>query len=384
MHKLEFQKFIDFVRSDKLYNTSELITLHEPRFRGNEKKYLNDCIDSTFVSSVGKYVDRFEQLCAEYTGAQYAVAVVNGTCALHVALILSGVTSGDEVITQPLTFVATANAISYTGASPIFVDVDIDTMGLSPNKLETFLSAKAEMVRGFCVNRKTGKKIKACVPMHTFGHPCRIDSIKEICDRWNIVLVEDAAESLGSFYKSRHTGTFGLFGILSFNGNKTITCGGGGMILTNDITLAKKAKHLTTTAKVPHKWEFVHDERGFNYRLSNLSAALGCAQMEQLDDFLKSKRYIAEKYNIFFRNNVIQFFNEPEFSKSNFWLNAVVFENVVIRNFFLEFTNDNNVMTRPIWKLMSDIDIYRNCESADLTNAKWLEERVVNIPSSAL
>lgn len=381
---MNIPNFIDFVRSEKFYNTDEFIPLHAPVFRGNEKEYLNDCIDTTFVSSVGKYVDRFEQMCAQYTGAQYAIAAVNGTAALHISLVLSGVESDHEVITQPLTFIATANAISYTGAKPVFVDVDRDTMGLSPKSLREFLDVNGEIKDGVCVNKTTGKVIKACVPMHTFGVPCRIDEIKTICDEFNIVLIEDAAESLGSYYKGKHTGTFGLFGTLSFNGNKTITCGGGGMILTDNEELAKKAKHVTTTAKVPHKWEYVHDMIGYNYRLTNLSAALGCAQMEQLDDILQNKRETAEKYATFLANSGVDFVSELDNTKINYWLNAIILKDLDSRNQFLDVTNENGVMTRPIWRLMNELEMFKTCQCGDLRNAKWLEERVVNIPSSVI
>jgi len=383
----KYKAFVKFVR--EIYNESEgFIPLHEPRFRGNEKKYVNDCIDSTFVSSVGKYVNMFEEKIAEYTGAKYAVAAVNGTAALHIALLLSGVKRNDEVITQSLTFVATANAISYTGASPVFVDVDKDTFGLSPQKLSEWLELNVEVknIGGVkkAVNKDTGKVVSACVPMHTFGHPCRIDEIIEICDKYNIAVIEDAAESLGSYYKNKHTGTFGKFGTLSFNGNKTITTGGGGMILTDDIHLAKIAKHITTTAKVPHKWEFVHDMRGFNYRLTNIAAALGVAQIEQLPGFIESKRKLAEDYSLFFDNLGVNFINEPENAKSNYWLNAVMLKNRKERDSFLEFTNDNGVMTRPVWELMNRLSIYKDCQTGDLTNSKWLADRIVNIPSSVI
>jgi perosamine synthetase len=315
------QQFINFVRN--LYETHDFIPLHEPKFKGNEKKYLNECIDSTFVSSVGKFVDLFEKKISEYTGAKYAVATVNGTAALHIALLIAGVKPGDEVITQPLTFVATSNAISYCNAKPIFIDVDRDTMGLSPEKLEYFLEnhAKWDSSTSQLLNTSTSRPIKACVPMHTFGHPCRIHEIKEICKKFNITLIEDAAESIGSLYspceiyrenendfnkttisrgKGQHTGTFGKLGIYSFNGNKIITCGGGGIIVTNDEDLAKEAKHITTTAKLPHKWEYSHDIIGYNYRMPNLNAALACAQLEQLPGFIENKRKLADKYKDFF------------------------------------------------------------------------------------
>jgi aminotransferase in exopolysaccharide biosynthesis len=373
----------------QIYNTTDFIPLHEPRFRGNEKKYLNECIDTTFVSSVGKFVDLFEKKIAEFTGAKYAVAAVNGTAALHIALQLAGVEENTEVITQPLTFIATANAISYTGAKPVFIDVDKDTMGLSPDKLEAYLSKYAytveddKGVRSY--NRISHKRISAILPMHTFGHPVRIEEIKQICKKYHIPLVEDAAESLGSYYNSKHTGTFGLLGTLSFNGNKTITTGGGGMIITNDENLARLAKHLTTQAKVPHKWEYRHDYIGYNYRLTNLAAALGVAQMEQLPEILKSKRELAEKYIVFFeRFDDISFIKEPVNSKSNYWLNAVLLKDRAERDKFLEYTNANGVMTRPIWELMNRLPMFKDCQTADLSNSEWLADRVVNIPSSVI
>ena len=295
------QKVVDFIK--ETFNTKEFIALHEPRFIGNEKKYLNDCIDSTFVSSVGKYVDRFEKEFASFVGAKYAIATVNGTAALHISLLLANVKKDDEVITQPLTFIATCNAISYIGAKPVFVDVDLDTMGLSPESLKDFLEANCEIINNQCINKTTNKIIKACVPMHTFGHPCKIEEIKEICDIWNITLVEDAAESLGSFYKDKHTGTFGKVSAFSFNGNKIITSGGGGVIVTDDEQIAKRAKHITTTAKIPHPYEYVHDEIAYNYRLPNINAALLVAQMENLEKFLESKRELASTYEKFFKTS---------------------------------------------------------------------------------
>ncbi len=375
------QRIINFIQ--KIYNTKEFIPLHEPRFIGNEKKYLNDCIDSTFVSSVGKYVDLFEENFAKKVGSKYAIATVNGTAALHMALILSDVTRSDEVITQPLTFIATCNAISYIGAKPVFVDVDLDTMGLSPKSLKDFLEKNCEIINNKCINKKTKNIIKACIPMHTFGHSCRIDEIKEICLKWNISLVEDAAESLGTYYNDKHTGTFGKLGVFSFNGNKIITSGGGGVIVTDDVEIAKRAKHLTTTAKVPHKFEYVHDEIGFNYRMPNLNAALLVAQLEQLDTFIKSKRDLALKYDEFFKDiDGIDFIIEPYNSSSNYWLQAVILKDVKTRDDFLDFTNKNGVMTRPIWKLMNELKMFKNCQSSDLTNSKICEERIVNIPSS--
>ena len=371
---------VNFIR--KLYDTESFITLHEPQFIGNEKKYLNECIDSTFVSSVGKFVDQFEAEFARMVGAKYAVATVNGTAALHISLILAGVERDDEVITQPLTFIATANAISYIGAKPIFLDVDLDTMGLSPKAVREFLETHCVQLDGKCLNRSTRKIIKACVPMHTFGHPCRIDELKKICDEWHISLVEDAAESLGSTYKEKHTGTFGCVGAFSFNGNKIITSGGGGVIVTDDEVLAKRAKHITTTAKVPHKWEYVHDEIGYNYRLPNLNAALLCAQLEQLESFLENKRMLATAYKQFFTAQNVRFVEEPADARSNYWLNAILLDDARARDEFLEFTNNNSVMTRPIWALMNKLEMFKTCQCDNLENALFLEERVVNIPSS--
>lgn len=358
------------------------MSLHEPVFKGNEKQYLNECIDSGYVSSVGSFVNRFEEMIVEYTGANYAVAAVNGTSALHVALLLAGVEPGDEVITQVMTFVATANAISYTGASPVFLDVDEDTLGLSPDSLKEFLTLNTEMKEGVCINKLSGRPVRACLPMHTFGHPCRIEDILNLCKKYNIILIEDAAESIGSLYKGKHTGTFGLLGILSFNGNKTITTGGGGMIITNDELLAKKAKHITTTAKIPHKWEYAHDYTGFNYRLTNLAAALGCAQMERLPDFIESKRGIALQYQSFFSSFELRFIVEPPGARSNYWLNAVVLESKKQRDEFLKFTNNNGVMTRPVWRLMHKLPMYRRFYCGKLSNSEYFEERIVNIPSS--
>ena len=382
MGRCNMQKVVDFIK--ETFNTKEFIALHEPRFIGNEKKYLNDCIDSTFVSSVGKYVDRFEKEFASFVGAKYAIATVNGTAALHISLILANVKKDDEVITQPLTFIATCNAISYIGAKPVFVDVDLDTMGLSPESLKDFLEANCEIINNQCINKTTNKIIKACVPMHTFGHPCKIEEIKEICDIWNISLVEDAAESLGSFYKDKHTGTFGKVGAFSFNGNKIITSGGGGVIVTDDEQIAKRAKHITTTAKIPHPYEYVHDEIAYNYRLPNINAALLVAQMENLEKFLESKRELASTYEKFFKTSNIDFIKEPKDSKSNYWLQAVLLNDLKQRDEFLEFTNKNGVMTRPIWRLMNELEMYKDCQKDELKNAKYLEQRVVNIPSSVI
>ena len=375
------QEIADFIKA--LYGSKEFTPLHEPRFKGNEKKYLSDCIDSTFVSSVGEYVDRFEGEFAKKVGAKYAVATVNGTAALHTTLLLTGVQKDDEVITQPLTFVATCNAISYCGAKPVFIDVDMDTMGLSPASLREFLERECEKVDSTCKNKTTKRVVKACVPMHTFGHPCKIEEIKDICEEWHITLIEDAAEGLGSYYKNKHTGTFGKLGVFSFNGNKIITSGGGGVIVTDDERLAKKAKHLTTTAKLAHPYEYIHDEIGYNYRLPNLNAALLVAQLEELDGFLSNKRETAIIYKDFFAKiKGIKFIAEPKEATSNYWLNALLLKDEEQRDQFLKLTNANGVMTRPIWRLMSELDMYKDSQSTALDNAKYLSERIVNIPSS--
>jgi len=369
----------------ELYRTDDFIALHEPRFIGNEKKYLGECIDSTFVSSVGKFVDRFEEMTAAYTGAGKAIVCVNGTEALHMALRLVGVQYDDEVITQPLTFIATANAIAYTGAHPVFVDVDRDTMGLSPTAMSEFLQEHAEIRDdGQCYNRGTGRKISACVPMHTFGHPVKIDELVTLCEQYSIPLVEDAAESIGSTFRGKHTGTFGKIGILSYNGNKIITTGGGGMILTNDIELGKLAKHQTTQAKVPHPWEFQHDQLGYNYRMPNINAALGVAQMEQLPLFLKKKRELAAAYQMFFNRIGVESFREPANCVSNYWLNVILMKDRKERDEFLGYSNKNRVMTRPVWTLMNKLPMYRDAQTGDLTNSLWFEDCVVNIPSSII
>jgi perosamine synthetase len=375
-----FEDVISFIQDT--YKTKEFIPLHEPKFVGNEKKYLNECIDSTFVSSVGKFVDEFEEKIANYTGAKYAIASSNGTSALHISLLLADVGQDDEVITQPLTFVATCNAISYCGAQPVFIDVDRETMGLSPSALKDFFENNTSVKSQQCINNKTGRVIKACVPMHTFGHPCRIDKIKEICDKHYVFLIEDAAESVGSTYKGKYTGTFGQVGVMSFNGNKIITAGGGGCIVTNNELLATKAKYLTTTAKVPHKWDFYHDMIGYNYRMPNLNAALLVAQLENLDSFISSKRKLANVYEAFFNSADYVFVKEPMESKSNYWLNSILLKNKQQRDEFLDETNSSGIMTRPIWTLMNKLPMFEYAQCGNLTNSDWLEERVVNIPSS--
>ena len=380
---MNFSDFTAFVR--EVFNDDKgFIILHDPRFIGNERKYLLDAMDSNFVSSVGEYVGKFEQAICEYTGSKYAIAAVNGTSALHICLLLAGVKADEEVITQPVSFIATCNAISYTGARPVFVDVDRRTMGMSAEKLEDFLKENARKgADGFTYNNKTGRRFAAVVPMHTFGHPCDLDGIVEVCERYNIPLVEDSAESIGSYYKGKHTGLFGKLSALSFNGNKVITTGGGGMILTQDEELAKLAKHITTTAKVPHRWEFRHDHIGYNYRMPNINAALGCAQLENLDKFIESKRQLALEYAEYFKNvEDIQFFTEPEDTFSNYWLQTVILKDKDAQQKFLQQTNDNGVMTRPIWELMNRLPMFEHCENDGLENTIWFADRVVNIPSS--
>ncbi len=430
---MNYNLIIDFIKS--LYPDTEPIPLHAPHFGGNEKKYLEECINSTFVSSVGKYVDKFEEHIRNYTGAKYAIATVNGTAALHIALKLAGVETGDLVITQPLTFVATCNAISYCGAEPIFVDIDRKTLGMSADALERWLSTNTIIENGACyykgvhvlhqlhksqripgqvfskqsdelseggargakscssefedtqcvkISDISGlRKITACVPMHTFGHPCEIDRIADICKRYHIALVEDSAESIGSYYKGRHTGTFGKIGILSFNGNKTITTGGGGMIITNDDVLGPLAKHITTTAKKPHPWKFEHDIIGYNYRMPNINAALGCAQMEMLPEFLANKRETASQYKAFFQTiSSVEFVTEPKDCISNFWLNAILLPDEAHRDAFLKASNDARVITRPAWILMNELVMFSKAECGDITVAEEIAARLVNLPSS--
>lgn len=377
----QYKQIVDFIRD--LYGGQDFVPLSVPRFMGNEKLYLDECIDTTFVSSVGKFVDRFEDDMARYTGAKKAVVCVSGTNALHMALMLVGVERDDEVLTQALTFIATCNALSYIGAHPVFLDVDKTTMGLSPDAVKKWLAKNAELRTGVCYNKGTGRRIKACVPMHTFGHPVRIDELAAICEEYHIELVEDAAESIGSRYKGKHTGTFGKVGAISFNGNKTITTGGGGMLLFNDEELAKYAKHLTTQAKIPHRWEFRHDHIGYNYRMPNINAALGCAQLENLDKYVEDKRETAKRYAEFFAHmDGVEFFIEPEHAYSNYWLNAILLPNKEEQVKFLEYTNDHGVMTRPVWELMNRLPMFENCETDELANTLMFADRVVNIPSS--
>lgn len=376
MHK----KVINFIKNK--FNTENFVPLHTPVFVGNEKKYLNDCIDSTFVSSVGAYVDLFEEKMSTVTQTKKSVAIVNGTAALQVALRLAGVEKDEEVITQALTFVATANAIAYNNAIPVFLDVDLDTMGLSPKAVELFLEEYGELRKGGCYNKQTGRRIAACMPMHTFGFPVHLDELIKVCEKWNIPLVEDAAESLGSIYKGKSTGSFGKVAAFSFNGNKIVTCGGGGSIVTNDVDLAVKGKFLTTTAKEPHPYEYVHNVLGYNFRMPNLNAALACAQLEHLESFLANKRALAEEYKVFFEAQGIKFRTENPDTKANYWLMAIELENKNERDLFLKETNEAGVMTRPIWQLMFRLPMYKDCYRDSQKNAAFLEQRIVNIPSS--
>jgi perosamine synthetase len=377
-----YSDLIEFIRNH--YQKKEgFIGLHEPIFVGNERRNVLEAIDSTFVSSVGKFVDQFEEMIRDYTGAKFAIATVNGSAALHISLLLSGVNKNDLVITQPFSFVATCNCISYVGAEPIFVDIDRNTLGLCASKLEAFLSENAVVLNGQCFHKASGKRIAACVPMHTFGHPVEIEKISNICQQFNIALIEDSAESIGSKYINKHTGTFGKFGAFSFNGNKTITCGGGGVIITDDEKLGKLAKHITTQAKVPHRWEFKHDYIGYNYRMPNINAALACAQLEKLDVFVANKRQLAKSYKTFFETtSKATFIEEPENSKSNYWLNAILLKDVEERDAFLKYTNDNGVMTRPAWGLLNKLPMFNHCVCDNIDTAIEMEARLVNIPSS--
>ncbi len=376
------EEIVNFIRN--LYQTEEFIPLHIPTFIGNEYTYVKETIDASSVSSNGKHVKRFEKEFAQKTGAKHVIATSSGTAALHIALLLANVEEQTEVITQPLTFIATCNAIHYCGAVPHFVDVDRDDLGLSPSKLRARLEQIAEVKNGRCFNKITGNRISTCVPMHTFGHSCKIDQIVAICERFCIPVVEDAAESVGSMYKGKSLGTFGAIGVFSFNGNKIITAGGGGALVTNDDRIAERALYLTTTAKTSHPYEYIHDEVGYNYRMPNLNAALILGQLENLDKLLDSKRSLFQTYSDFFSKIGVDFLRAPENSESNYWLNAVILENKQQRDDFLNFTNANGVMTRAIWKLMSETPMFRDCEKGDLSNAEWLAERVVNIPSSSL
>jgi perosamine synthetase len=378
---MDFNGIVETIR--RRFGQEGFIPLHAPYFGGKEREYLIECIDSTFVSSVGPFVDRFERDMCAVTGAQFAIAAVNGTAALHMAMIVAGVERDDEVLSQALTFVATANAISYIGAKPVFLDVDKDTLGLSPQAVRQFLEKKTfQNERNECINKRTGKRIKACVPMHTFGFPIKIHELLDVCNQYNIVVIEDAAESLGSFVGEQHTGTIGHIAAFSFNGNKTVTSGGGGAIVTNNEAWAKRAKYLTTTAKVPHAWDFYHDEIGYNYRMPNINAALACAQLEQLPQILKNKRETASFYQEELTKQGVHVVTETPNTTANYWLNTIILNSKEERDSFLQYSNDKGVMTRPIWTLMNRLPAFQNSQTDSLENSIWLEERVVNIPSS--
>jgi aminotransferase in exopolysaccharide biosynthesis len=371
---------IEFIRDH--FQSDGLIPLHAPFFNELEKEYVSDTIQTTFVSSIGTYVNQFEKELTNYTSSPAAIATVNGTAALHISLKIAGVEANDLVITQPLTFVATCNAISYLGAEPIFIDVDRETLGLSPISMENWLKENAQLDdTGVCKTKIDKRTIKACVPVHTFGHPANLTGLARVAKEWGLKIVEDSTEALGSFYKKKHAGTYGDFGTLSFNGNKIITTGGGGMILT-DSNNGNIAKHLTTTAKKNHPYEYIHDEVGFNYRLPNINAALGCAQMKKINSFIIAKRSLAKSYEEVLKKSDLLFVKEPIDCFSNYWLNAVICENKDHRNELLEITNKNLISTRPIWRLINTLKMYKHCRCDDLKNSKWLEERIVNIPSS--
>ncbi len=375
------KKLISFVRN--IYQSNDFIPLHAPYFSGNEKKYVNETLDSTFVSSVGMYVKSFEKQVEDYTGTAKAITTVNGSAALHTALYMSGVKAGDLVITQALTFVATCNAIFHMGAEPIFIDVSKTSLGLCPKSTAEYLERFATLnTEGDCIHKQTNQRIKAIVPMHTFGHPVELDELLAVCLNWNITLVEDAAESLGSFYKGKHTGTIGTFSALSFNGNKIITTGGGGMVLCKHLSDGLHTHHLTTTAKVPHPFEYYHDEPGFNYRLPNLNAALGCAQMEVLPKFIEQKRVLAEHYQTLFLDSDYLFVSEPSYAQSNYWLNAVICPDTSTRDLILKETNEQGVMTRPVWQLMHRLPMFRNALRGNLEISEWVESHLINLPSS--
>jgi len=380
--RAESEGIVAFIRD--LYGTEGPVPLHAPVFVGNEKAYLAECIDTTFVSYVGKFVERFEQAIKDYTGAKHAVACSSGTAALHMALLVGGVKPGDLVLMPALTFVATANAVRYCQADPLFIDTDPDTLGFDLAQLTDYLRTRTERKSDGVYDKLTGRRIAVCMPVHLFGHVASLDELVTLCTEHGITLIEDSAEAMGSFYKGRHAGTVGQIGVLSFNGNKTITTGGGGMVITDDEAVAKRVRHITTTAKVPHRWDFVHDEVGYNYRLTNVNAAIGVAQMEQLDRYIESKRAIAAKYAAFFAGGRVRHIAEPEHCRSNYWLNAVLLPDRAERDAFLTFTNDHGVMTRPAWTLMNKLPMYADCPSLPLSGAQWLEDRLVNLPSTPI
>ncbi|WP_285397565.1 LegC family aminotransferase [Lysinibacillus sp. fls2-241-R2A-57] len=379
------KQWIKFAENINQLYRKNFVPLHEPTFNEKEVEYVTDCVKTGWVSSVGSYVTRFEEDLAKFVGVKRAVAVVNGTAALHIALKIVGVESNDEVLLPSLTFIATANAVSYLQAIPHFVDVNEETLGVDPFKLEKYLEEIAELRQGELYNKQTNRRIKALLPMHTFGHPCMMDELITLCEKYKLILIEDAAESLGSYYKGKHTGTFGKVSAMSFNGNKIITTGGGGAILTNDEELADYAKHLTTTAKVPHRWEFIHDEIGFNYRMPNINAALGCAQLEKMPEYIKQKRNLTKFYeNLVANFEGIRLFREPFNTQSNYWLQAILLDEHYNRDEILGFLNEQGVMSRPIWTPMHELEMFIQCPKMDLAVTERLKQRVINIPSTPI
>lgn len=383
----QFQLIVDFIR--KIFANQQVIPLHEPKFIGREREYVLSAIESTFVSSVGQYVNKFEFEIAKYVNSKFAVATVNATNALHLVLKVAGVEANTEVITQPLSFVATVNPIAYLGAKPVFIDISPQTLSLDPQKLYDFLSTQTEQKfvngRKIIINRNTGRRITACLPVHIYGFPAQIDQIVEICQQFGLPVIEDAAESLGTFYKNQHTGTFGLAGVFSFNGNKIITTGGGGMVVTDDMDLAERVRHLSTQAKLPHPYEYFHDEVGYNYRLTNLQAALGLAQLQNLDYFIQRKQWLAKQYEEFFAGfENIKFVTSPEFSRPNYWLNTVIFDSFKTRDDFIKFAHKNKVLVRPAWRLLNTLPMYKDCYVYNIDVAQDLAPRIVNLPSSVI
>jgi aminotransferase in exopolysaccharide biosynthesis len=372
-------EIVNFVK--KLYPKNDPVLLHCPEFLGNEKKYLIECIDTKYVSYIGRFVADMEAKIKEIIGVKFAVAMVNGTAALHMLLLAAGVRPGDEIITQSLSFAATAAAIAHAGGTPVFVDVERETLGMSPESLKNFLLKNTELKDGKCINKKTGRPIKAVIPMHTFGHPVRVEAIQEMCEAYSLMLIEDAAESLGSYYKGKHTGSFGKAGILSFNGNKPVTTGGGGMVITDDEKIAERVRYISTTAKRPHRWEFYHDEVGYNLRMPSVNAAIGLAQLEYFSAIVANKRETADLYRDFFVSINMPFVTEPVNARSNYWLNAILFNDRKERDEFLEYSNDNGIQTRPAWTLLHKLPPYMNCQHTETPNAQYIEDRLVNIPS---
>lgn len=379
------KQWMQFVDEVKQMYSKDFIPLHEPTFNEKELEYVTDCVQTGWVSSVGAYVTKFEEDLAKFVGVKRAVAVVNGTAALHIALKVAGVEANDEVLMPSLTFIATANAVSYCQAVPHFIDVHEETLGVDPFKLEVYLQRITEVRNGELYNKETNRRIKAVVPMHTFGHAIHIDELLAVTQKYNLVVVEDAAESLGTYYKGKHTGSFGKVNAMSFNGNKIITTGGGGAILTDDEALADYAKHLTTTAKVPHKWEYVHDDIGYNYRMPNINAALGCAQLEKLPQFLAQKKVLTKKYEALLENvDGVTLYKQPGHSDSNYWLQTLILDGSLNRDDVLQFLNEQGVMSRPIWQPMHELEMFKNCPMMDLHVTNDMKQRIVNIPSTPI